>query len=404
MICISVSFKKTKDEIRQRFAFSAEEAGCFLKKSMDREMINGGVILSTCNRSELYLTAGGDEASFAGFSKNEDGKWIKLIEEEISMVKGISVNEIRKNCLYYQGKDAVAHLFKVVSGLDSMVLGEDEIFHQAKAAYQLSLDTGATDHELNILFQGAFNCGRLTRAKTGIHETPISIGTLTANRVEGFLESNIEKCGDDKGDRGSVLIVGATGQIGSIVAKDLIDKGITVIGTARSHSTGNEHWDREGITWIDFGKRYEYIDRVSAIVSATKSPHYTLTRDEFFESRRTEKPLLLVDLAMPYDIDRDIERESAVELMGIDHFRELSKKNTALKENEAEKMRRMVADCVEDTLKRLYIRNFQAMGLKAEEWFSKMIFYLKDSLDSDTLLKVLERIYEVEEGEKKPLN
>ena len=388
MLCISVSYKKTEGELRQRFAFSEEEQKTFLKRLMDAGVIDGGVILSTCNRSELYVTVrNSDDKAVIGFAKSESGRRLKQLEEIFSEYKGLSRSLIRKNCLFYQGKQAVMHLYRVVCGLDSMVLGEDEILHQTKHNYKISQSIGAANGEINIIFQGAFNCAKLSKSETRISETPVSIGTLTANCIEEYLKN--QQC-----DR--VMVIGASGQIGSIVAKNLIAKNMSVIGTSRSHHSGEELWSctsHEDLTWIDFSKRYEYINEVSAVVSATKSPHYTITRDEFCKKRDFEKPLLLVDLAVPYDIDRDIEEEKNITLMGIDHFKELSEKNSAIKLSEAEKMSVIVSECVEDVLKRLYIRNFQVHMVEQEDWFSKMIFYLKEALDSDTLLKVLEKIY-----------
>ncbi|MBR1598863.1 MAG: hypothetical protein IJ661_08135 [Lachnospiraceae bacterium] len=422
MLCISVSYRKTTGQLRQKFSFSEEEQKEFLVRLIEDGIISGGVVLSTCNRSELYVTLNRckcDDIAI-GFMKTEGGRSLKRIEEIFSEYKGLSHNEIRKNCLFYQGARAVTHLYKVVCGLDSMVLGEDEILHQTKEAYRISQSIGAADGEINILFQGAFNCAKLSKSETQISETPVSIGTLTANYVEEFIKrhrqantgvyqslehnkDNIEDSMDRTEEnmdcvsgKGSVLIIGAGGQIGSIVAKDLISKKISVIGTTRSHSAENGLWQSGDMTWIDFGRRYDHINDVSVIVSATKSPHYTVTRDEFNESRNTGHSMLLIDLAVPYDIDRDIEAEKDVELIGIDHFKELSEKNSALKLSEAQKMERIVSDCVEDVLKRLYIRNFQTLMPEREDWFSKMIFYLKDSLDSDTLLKVLEKIYRQE--------
>lgn len=480
MLCISVSYRKTTDEIRQRFSFSENEKREFLSRLIQDKIISGGVILSTCNRSELYVTVNAKHDGI-GFKEAENGKSLKRIEEVFSEFKGLSRNEIRKNCLFYQGKKAVTHLYRVVCGLDSMVLGEDEILHQTKEAYQLSQNIGAADGEINILFQGAFNCAKLSKSETHISQTPVSIGTLTANYVEEYVERGMGKearpeeerlevarseavkseearpeevrseevrpeevrpeevrpeearpeevrpeavkseveesnevgeevCEKEElnwpaettenpgldGRGRSVLVIGASGQIGSIVAKDLLDKGFSVIGTSRTHTASDALWQSDEMTWIDFGKRYEYIDDVSVVVSATKSPHYTLTGDEFKAARIGRRDILLVDLAVPYDIDRDIGEAEGVKLIGIDHFRELAEKNNTIKLNEAEKMQDIVSECVEDVLKRLYIRDFQMLLPEREDWFSKMIFYLKESLDSDTLLKVLCEIYRQE--------
>lgn len=429
MLCISVSYKKTPAQLRQKFSFSEDEQKDFLNRLLRNGIVSGGVILSTCNRSELYVTVSGRNPMV--HEETEAGRSLGRLEELFAEYKGLSHSQIRKNCLFYQGKRAVFHLYKVVCGLDSMVLGEDEILHQTKAAYQLSQELGCTDGELNIIFQGAFNCAKLSKSETRISETPVSIGTLTANCVAEFikemtkqeentsmsagggsgqLENTSMPEGEEKGQREivqtredrnkkpCVMVIGAGGQIGSIVAKDLIAKGISVIGTSRSHPAREGLWQDEDMTWIHFGRRYEYIHEVAAVVSATKSPHYTLTRDEFARARDCGESMLLVDLAVPYDIDRDIEDEAGVKVLGIDHFKELSERNSALKLNEAEKMSDIASECAEDALKRIYIRNFFAIMPRQEEWFSKMIFYLKDSLDSDTLLRVLKRISQQEMG------
>ena len=173
MFCISVSFKKTPLDIRQRFAFSWEEQESFLRNLMQREIITGGVMVSTCNRSEIYFT--GEENP------------IGLVEKELSSWKQIETGLIKKYCLYYTDAGAVRHLFKVACGLDSMVLGEDEILHQVKEAYLFANNHGYTNSDLNIIFQGAFNCAKLSKSSTRLSNTPVSIGTLTANTVENYL-------------------------------------------------------------------------------------------------------------------------------------------------------------------------------------------------------------------------
>lgn len=378
MFCISVSFKKTPLPIRQQFAFSQEEQTRFLSELIEKGKISGGVIVSTCNRSEIYFT--GDKMTEVG--------------EELSCFKGIEKENIKKYCLYYQGKKAVRHLFKVSCGLDSMVLGEDEILHQVKEAYLLSDKWGYTNSELNIIFQGAFNCAKLSKTSTKLSNTPVSIGTLTANVVEQFLK---ELPGEEKG---RVMVIGATGKTGSIVAKDLIAKGIPVTGTSRkrNHSEGLYLQDNDNMEWLDFEKRYEAVKDMSAIVSATTSPHYTLTKEEFLHHADLQKTYLMVDLAVPFDIDKELMREENVTLLDIDYFNTLSKENRNIKLGEMDKAENILQDCVEEVLKKLYIRSFkEKMAEKCEdEWFQKMIFYLRDVLSSDQLLEVFERIYQSE--------
>ena len=116
MLCISVSYRKTTGQLRQKFSFSEEEQKDFLVRLMEDGIISGGVVLSTCNRSELYVTLNRckcDDIAI-GFMKTEGGRSLKRIEEIFSEYKGLSHNEIRKYCLLYQGARAVTHLYKVV--------------------------------------------------------------------------------------------------------------------------------------------------------------------------------------------------------------------------------------------------------------------------------------------------
>lgn len=385
MFCVSVSFKKTPLDMRQRFAFSWEEQEEFLKQLREKQKITGGVIVSTCNRSEIYFT--GEENP------------VEFVENALSAWKHIEIEKIKKYCLYYTGRKAVRHLFKVACGLDSMVLGEDEILHQVKEAYLFANNHGYTNSDLNIIFQGAFNCAKLSKSNTKLSNTPVSIGTLTANTIEGYLYRD-EKQEEDK--RGTVLVIGATGKMGSIVAKDLIAKGISVIGTSRKRHKQDGFFLPDNMKWVDFENRYEYICQVDAIVSATASPHYTLTAEEFQKNTEKGRKQLLIDLAVPYDMDKDISRLSGITLLDIDYFKSLSKENSNIKLGEMEKAKQILEECTEEVLKKLYLRDFkEKMGTKyEEEWFRKMTYYLKEVLDSEPFLEVLEKIYDTEKGEK----
>lgn len=380
MFCISVSFKKTPANVRQRFAFSKEEAKVFLDKVIKEQWITGGVIVSTCNRSECYFT--GSRA------------YLSKIENWFAGYKKIDREWMKQYCLYYSGKRAIQHLYKVTAGLDSMVLGEDEILRQVKEAYLFAKEQGFVNSELNIIFQGAFNCAKQTKSETAISNTPVSIGTLTANMVETYLkEKKLPK---------KVLVIGATGKIGSIVAKDLISKGISVTGTTRSHigEGGVMLQGVEGIAWIPFDKRYEAIFGVAVVVSATGSPHYTITKDAFEKNCGKTQEYLMVDLAVPYDIDQDLAQLDGVMLYDIDYFENISSENYNIKLNEIDKAKRILADCVEEVQKKLLIREFQVKQEKAfqEKWFRKMISYLREALDSEQLEMVFTKI--VKESKK----
>lgn len=378
MFCISVSYKKAPLSIRQQFAFSATEQLELLNALCGKGEITGGVVLSTCNRSEIYVTGGGHA--------------FETVEAALETQKGIDREQIKTCCLYYRDKKAVRHLFQVACGLDSMVLGEDEILHQLKEAYRIASENGYVNSELNIIFQKAFHCAKRSKAATRLSTTPVSVGTLTANAIEDYLSEK---------KSGQVLVIGAAGKIGSIVAKDLLAKGISVIGTQRRKHQGEEIFltDRQQLRMVDFHERYQYISCVDAIVSATSSPHYTLTRGEYEKYCRGEGQLL-IDLAVPNDIDKAIGELDGNILYDIDYFRLLSRKNNQAKYKEACKAEEILEECVEELMKSLYIKEFHACleEKPEEEWFPKMIYYLKEVLDSEELLRVLDKIKEKKEA------
>ena len=205
------------------------------------------------------------------------------------------------------------------------------------------------------------------------------------------------------------MVIGITGKTGGTVARDLISKGIPVIGTSRKHK------QEDGISWhgssmaeiTSFKERYMYINQVCAITSATTSPHYTLTYEEYLKHAEMDKKKLLIDLAVPYDIDRALAGLKDIKLLDIDYFNTLSKENINIKLSETSKAEEIITKCVENTMKKIYIRRF-LVKLKEDrelesrfnnvKWLNHMVYYLKDILGSSELKDVLGRIYNREKN------
>lgn len=389
MFCIGVSFKKTPLHIRQNFAFSKEEQIEFIGGLIKDNIASGGVVVSTCNRSEIYFS--GEHSS------------VENVIKRLAESKNLADEDIKKYCLFYGGKSAVKHLFNVACGLDSMILGEDEILRQVKEAYICSSERQLTDGEINIIFQDALNCAKSEKSATRLSTTPVSIGTIVANEIEKYFNSLEADAGIIEK---KVLVVGLTGRTGTIVAKDLLSKGISVIGTSRRHHTeGYMYWcDREDVDIIEFSERYEYMDKADVIVSATSSPHYTLTYNEYLKYVHMECRKMIIDLAVPYDVDKAIKELPQTKLLDIDYFKKLSKENKNIRLGELDKAQSILDACVEITMKKIYVREFKNIfkrdKINEEKWFNKMLFYLKDTLGSDDLKVILDKIVEKEKGER----
>lgn len=380
MYCISISNKTTPVSIRQLFSFSEEEQIEFEKQILMNEQILGCVIVSTCNRSEIYFS--GDKTS------------IDIIQKEVSRYKQIDQREILKYFHVYSNEGAMRHLFRVSCGLDSMVLGEDEILRQVKDAYQLSLENKFTNNELNMAFQGALSSAKLIKTDTKISNTPVSIGTLTANRVIEFFEQN---------NGSNVLIVGVTGKMGSIIAKNLICKNnLNIIGTSRSHNSSSELFENSNnIKIVEYKDRYQHLEESEVIVSATTSPHYTFTYSEVSNTLKENiQSKLFIDLAVPCDIDKEIATINGIEILDIDYFEKASKENNLSKLKELEKVELILNTCIDETLKNIYFNEFypkleDVIKKIDKEGIDHMMFHFKESLNSEQLKAVVDSLQEM---------
>lgn len=383
MNCIGVNYKKVPLEIRERYAFSAEEQRAFHKRLKISAHCAGSVIVSTCNRSEIY---------FCG-----KAELIVDVERELAAYKELDGQEMLGQIYVYSGDAALRHLFHVTCGLDSMVLGEDEILRQVKDGYLLAQGEGTVCNEINIAFQGAMSSAKSIKTNTLLSKTPVSMGTLAANRIEGFLK---------KQGTGKVLLIGITGQIGGILAKNLYDKGITEItGTSRRHGMISESGGGNyggPVRIVPFADRYACVDEADVIVSATTGPHYTFVAQKLAEHIKTAKPRLFVDLAVPRDIDRTVAELAQCELVDVDDFTRAAEHNNEIKLHEKDKAELILAEKLEDTKKSIYMSDFMEQnGGVFAKWkdrdFESVFYRLKDRMTAEQLKRLMEAIAGLEE-------
>lgn len=334
MNVISVSFKSAPLAVRALFAFSKEEQSDFFKKLFNSiPAIAQCVIISTCNRCEFYF--------------DSDRENIKKAEHFICNYKGMDIEKAIKYFNVFTGENAIGHLLKVACGIDSMVLGEDEILRQVKESYYFAMENNAVSTEFNTIFKMAITAAKEIKTVTGLSSTPVSIGTLTANEVFRF-----------KKEEKHILIIGITGKIGSITAKNIADKdNMEIIGTSGRHSANTVLPFSENIVITDFSNRYKFMDWADVVISATSSPHYTVTKDELKENIKTKKPRLFIDLAVPNDIDSAIKEMENCRLFDIDYFNTLSKTNNRIKKTKALSAAEYVKSWTDEIIKELCFRD-----------------------------------------------
>ena len=273
-LCMSgLDYSRAPLAVRERLAFSRQETQKLLRELSRQPGVEGCVLLSTCNRTELYLTG------------DTETPWRLLCR-----CAGAAEPELEDCFVTRTGEDAASHLIQVACGLHSQILGEDQIVTQVRLALELARTEKTAGPVLAALFQRAVTAGKRTRTEVHVSRGVPSMGT----RCREILEREL---GDLSGKR--ILVIG-NGQMGRLAAEVLRDAGAQVSVTLRTYRHG-ETLVPAGCGAVPYSGRLAAMEGLDALVSATASPHYTLTRQQLETVSRP--PRLAVDLAVPRDID-----------------------------------------------------------------------------------------------------
>lgn len=421
MFCISINHKNAPADVREKFAFTTKGQRQFTEHL--KAVVGGCVVLSTCNRMEIYFTDKSEPCEYVKTEKmrgrelygTRDGL-LEQVEMLLAKDRDVSVSLVRKYSMNYDGFQCAFHLCRVTCGMDSMVLGEVEIIHQVKMAYLMSKELGTCDGELNIAFQGALAAAKVIASESDTTRLPVSVGTLSAREAVSFIKNgahgenaNAEnaRAGCDDGVHaentcaGNILVVGATGKIGSIVVKDIADiaPDIEIIGTSRSHHSADEIFGRhQQIRIEDYSRRYELAAWADVVISATASPHYTFVSDELANSLKSQpKKRLFLDLAMPKDMDPDIADIDGCTLQDIDYIRMLSRENNESKVRTLTELEPWLLAQVDEIMKNIAFSRFNRehgdvmAKLKTIDG-AKMVYKLKGQLEYEAFAKMLDSI------------
>ena len=313
---IGISHHNTPLAVRELFAFPAERQQELMKEMIARGIAEECVIISTCNRTEVYI-----------YTACPGGNFTELQDLVLEFAGAQDVENIGDYIRFYNGSKAVRHLFHVAAGLESMVMGEDQILGQVKRAHDQARETGTCGVYLNTLFRYAVTAAKKVKTETDLSRTSVSTATMAIKAVEQGLGTLHGK---------KVMIIGASGKIGSTVLKNLqcIDGAEVYITSRNMGQAGEDHHHKITYRVMEYEKRYELVNEMDAIISATSSPHYTLTYSKMAEKLVTEKSRVLVDLAVPIDIEAKVEKLPGIMRYDIDDFQELARTNNEKKQHE----------------------------------------------------------------------
>ena len=332
LLALGVSHKTAPLDLRERLSLTEGRAAGALRELTEVAGIHEAAAISTCNRTELYLVVSDPVEA--------ESTALGVLTRQAE----IRPTELLGHLYSLRSSEAVRHLFRVTAGLDSMILGEAEIQGQVKRAYELALVEGGTGPILNRLFRGALAAGGRARDETGISEKNVSIPSVAVELARRTL--------GDLSDR-RVLVVGA-GETAELLARALVSRGVATVFVA------NRHYDRAiGLAQrfdgnaVRFEELPEQLERADIVVSATNSPHHIVERDDLEQvmATREGRPLLLVDIAVPRDIEPACREIAGVSLHDIDDVQRIVARNTGGREAEARRAERLI-DAEQDRFER----------------------------------------------------
>lgn len=310
IVCLGVSHREAPVELREQLALNKsqqQEAFTWFKNQPSSQQ--GLVILSTCNRIEFYTV----------LEPNENP--ILLIQDLFHYLK-IDCETLLKSLWIRQGERAVRHLFRIASGLESMVLGETEIFSQLKQAYSQAQTQALVNKTLHRLFQTAFQTGKKVRSQTDITRGSVSVGS-TAVELAAQIFGRLDQC--------KVVLLGA-GETSEKTARALISRGVTAVIVAnRTYEHAKELAAELGGKAVPFDEwEQEFLD-ADIVISSTSASHYVILAEKFlpFLEKRKTRSLFLIDLAVPRDIDPSIAQQDDIYLYNIDDLRSIADANLA---------------------------------------------------------------------------
>ncbi len=287
-------------EVRERFHVAEGTVRDFLAGVRGRPEVRECVVLSTCNRSELYLTAGDREAAEAA------GR------DALAEHAGMSPDEASPHLYGRQGREAALHLLRVTSGLDSLVVGEPEIQGQVGDAYQAAREANPANvgPVLHRLFQAALAAGGKARARTRLAEGAASVPSAAVQLVQKVF-------GELEGRR--ALVVGA-GEMGRRTLGALLDRGfVEVLVASRTVERAEATADRTGARPVPYQSVWERLEGTDVLVTSTAAPHPVVTVDQMWELRsERSSSLVIVDIAVPRDVEPDVGDLPGVFLYNID--------------------------------------------------------------------------------------
>jgi glutamyl-tRNA reductase len=365
LVVLGLNHTTAPVEMRERVTFGPDIVVAALRSLVSLAGIDEAVILSTCNRTELYCSG--------------DANGVSQLRTWIAEFHGIGAGEVKRYLYEHRGEQAVSHLLGVASGLDSLVLGEPQILGQVKKAYQTASDAGTAHKILCRLFQHSFATAKQVRTDTAIGDSPISVAFAAVSLARQIFTDLAEQ---------TAMLLGA-GETVELAARHLHQHGIGRMIVAnrtveRAHELASEfNGYAIGLTEIP-----SHLAESDIVIASTASPLPVLGKGtvESALKRRRHRPMFMVDIAVPRDIEPEVGRLSDVYLYTVDDLEEVIRDNMSSRQEAAEQAREITKLQTAEFM--YWLRSLDAVGLiqdyrrRAEESRDEVLEKAQRMLDS----------------------
>jgi glutamyl-tRNA reductase len=360
ILMIGLNHKVAPVEVRERLAFSADRIPGALEQLINDEVpeIKEVVLLSTCNRTEVYICT----------CDSTEGE--TRLREFLAERAKLPPEQLQSMLYVLQGEEAVEHLMQVAAGLDSLVLGENEILGQVRSAAEIAHDAGATGPILSALFRYSVQAGKRARSETEIGRGEISVASVVVEMAEGAF--------GPLNDR-TALLIGA-GKISTITARALVKAGLHCVMIAnRTFEKAQKLAKNLNGTAVHFDRLDDVLARADIVICSTGAPHIVLHSDAVAKAQkmRFSRPLLVADLAVPRDADPEIASIPGVQLANIDDLDVIVKTRHPLTASVYQEVQAIVQQELEEFCQWMRARRcvpvIQALHNKAEDIYQKEV-------------------------------
>ncbi len=315
LVALGLNHKTASVDVRECFTFSEDQIKQALSRVHEYDEIQECVILCTCNRTEMYAVVDEAEAGLAAM-------------EQLLTRMAQAAPDLENDFFCHLEDDCISHLFRVSASLDSLIIGEGQILSQVKKAYSIARDVGTTDAVLNTLFNRAIAVGKRVRAETRIAHSAVSVSYAAvelAKKVFGDLSSS------------NVLLLGA-GQMGELTARHLVENGVKAVFVSnRKYERAQQLAERfQGVAVPFEGFMKKAVD-ADIIITSTGAPHYIIRAWDLAHimPTRPDRPLIIIDIAVPRDVEPEAAAIAGVKLYNIDALEAVVESNLRLREQEA---------------------------------------------------------------------